>query len=126
MSRTPVHSALEELCFAVMPLRDCLHGDKRRHLMSALRHGTSALAGRLPDTPTGQGTPRQVCAVAVHKAALDLALALGVPARELAPHFNARVEDGPTDLTPEAAMEKLRVALALTATHHLEAEKDVH
>ena len=126
MSRTPVHSALEELCFAVMPLRDCLHGDKRRHLMDALRHGTSALAGRSATPPPGRGTPRQMCAIAVHKAALELALSLGVPGHELAPHFNTRMEGGPADLTPETAMETLRTALALTATHHLEAEKDVH
>ncbi|CDO60831.1 hypothetical protein BN1012_Phect2618 [Candidatus Phaeomarinobacter ectocarpi] len=125
MTRGPLHSALEELCFAVMPLRACLRGDKRQHLMDVLQSATRALAGRVSDTPAGRGTPRQVCAIAVHKAALELALSLGVPGNQLTPHFNNRMEAGGGSLSPEQAMEQLRCALTLTAVHHLDAEKDV-
>lgn len=126
MARGPVHNALEELCFAVMPLRSCLRGEKRQHLMDALQSATRALAGRVSNTPVGRGTPRQVCAIAVHKAALELAQSLGVPGNQLTPHFNNRMEAGGASLTPEEAMEELRCALTLTAVHHLDAEKDVH
>ncbi|MEQ8747330.1 hypothetical protein [Pyruvatibacter sp.] len=124
MQRSPVHSALEQLCFAVMPLRDCLRGHRRAQLMAALRAATRVLAGHEARVPEGRGTPRQRCAVDVHLAALDLALALGVPRAELVPHFTNRVETGAGPLSPELAIQRLHQALDATAAEHLEAEKD--
>lgn len=94
MTASPLASALNNLLWATLPLRNVLAGDARAAFMAAWRGGSDALCkGLFSADEEPQKSPREA-AIELCRHTLDACAALGVKPHDLVPLFNDRADGG--------------------------------